>query len=120
MKTNATILTETAEAFVRLGLKDLGYTYVNSDDGWNGGREQNCAHGQPTCPGGKDQPHGAMPVSRHRPHRVRPQPVAVARDGEGAQAAQQRLPAPRRLAVAAARPAPLRCDVILPMKLEMI
>ena len=30
MKTNATILTETAEAFVRLGLKDLGYTYVNS------------------------------------------------------------------------------------------
>ena len=71
MKTNATILTETAEAFVRLGLKDLGYTYVNSDDGWNGGREQGCPDGQPTCPGGKDLPHGAMRPSGGFPQGMR-------------------------------------------------
>ena len=96
MKTNATILTETAEAFVRLGLKDLGYTYVNSgappapiplphtpprwpdraeagraDDGWNGGREQRCPDGQPTCPGGKDLPHGAMRPSGGFPQGMR-------------------------------------------------
>lgn len=31
---NASILTETADAFVRLGLRDLNYTWVNSDDCW--------------------------------------------------------------------------------------
>ena len=30
MSTNATILTDTADAIARLGLKDLGYQFVNS------------------------------------------------------------------------------------------
>eukprot|EP01052_Picozoa_sp_SAG31_P081430 SAG31_NODE_41349_length_276_cov_1.022599_1_plen_71_part_10 len=52
------------EEAVCAGLKDLGYVYINSDDGWNGGREQGpCPNGRRpdgTCPGGKDLPHGAM------------------------------------------------------------
>ena len=63
MGTNATILTDTADAIARLGLKDLGYTFVNSgappvplphrplaiaeagraDDGWNGGRQKDAS-----------------------------------------------------------------------------
>ena len=30
MSTNATILTDTADAIARLGLKDLGYQFVNT------------------------------------------------------------------------------------------
>eukprot|EP01043_Picozoa_sp_COSAG02_P037178 COSAG02_NODE_2772_length_8058_cov_64.441513_5_plen_229_part_00 len=75
MKTNATILIETGEAFVNLGLKELGYKYVNSDDGWNGGREQGpCPNGtrpDGTCPGGKDLPHGAMRPSKGFPDGIR-------------------------------------------------
>ena len=76
MQTNSTILTDTAEAFVRLGLKDMGFVYVNSDDGWNGGREQGpCPNGtrpDGTCPGGKDLPHGAMRPSGGFPDGMRP------------------------------------------------
>ena len=74
MKTNDTILKDTAEAFVKLGLKDLGYLYVNSDDGWNGGREQDCPNGtrpDGTCPGGKDLPHSPMRASSGFPDGVR-------------------------------------------------
>jgi alpha-galactosidase len=30
-----------ADLVISLGLKDLGYTYVNLDDGWQGGRDPN-------------------------------------------------------------------------------
>eukprot|EP01047_Picozoa_sp_COSAG01_P049957 COSAG01_NODE_5000_length_4554_cov_8.000449_1_plen_205_part_00 len=75
MKTNATLLARTAEALVQLGLKDLGFVYVNSDDGWNGGREQGpCPHGtrpDGTCPGGKDLPHAPMRPSGGFPDGMR-------------------------------------------------
>jgi alpha-galactosidase len=31
---------EQVELLISLGLKDLGYTYINLDDGWQGGRDQ--------------------------------------------------------------------------------
>jgi hypothetical protein len=52
---NATNFMETADAFVKYGLKDVGYLYVNSDDGWTGGRA-NATGGRE----GHQMPHGRV------------------------------------------------------------
>lgn len=38
---NATIVRETADAFVNFGFRDVGYHYIIMDDGWEGGRDGN-------------------------------------------------------------------------------
>lgn len=35
------LIREVADSLVRTGLKDLGYEYINIDDGWQGGRDAN-------------------------------------------------------------------------------
>ena len=34
MGVSAPLLLETADAFISTGLRDAGYTYINTDDGW--------------------------------------------------------------------------------------
>lgn len=45
---SAEILTTTADAFVELGLRDAGYTFINTDDCWSNLLRDN-ATGYYTC-----------------------------------------------------------------------
>ena len=61
-RANASLLMAAADALVRLGLRDAGYTYINIDGGWQGGR--NATTGA-VFPNATRFPDGLEPVAAY-------------------------------------------------------